>query len=251
MKNKFDAILPCRMTSTRLYGKPLQYIDIKNKITIIEYLVNYLKTSKYLDKVIIAIADSKGNDILAEYAMKNNWEFIFGDEIDMLGRMIKAADQYGSNTIIQGSTESPFMYYNNIDEVFKMHIENDFDFSKTDYLPDGAGYAFFKTDALRVSHKKGNSRHRSELVSSYIFDNPNEFKINSVSPNKKLKRSDIRITVDYPEDLVFCRKIYTNLNGEKDLVEMSDIIDYWDNNCNLRKDVEEIGVDWGHGRLWD
>ena len=80
MKNKFDAILPCRMTSTRLYGKPLQHIDIKNKITIIEYLVNYLKTSKYLDKVIIAIADSKGNDILAEYAMKNNWEFIFGDE---------------------------------------------------------------------------------------------------------------------------------------------------------------------------
>ena len=251
MKNKFDAIFPCRMTSTRLYGKPLQYIDIKNKITIIEYLVKYLKTSKNLDKIILAIADTKGNDILADYAIKNKWNFIFGDEIDMLGRMIKAANHFGSETIIQGSTESPFLFYNNIDEVFKMHIESDFDISKTDYLPDGAGYAFFKTDTLRVSHKKGNSRHRSELVSSYIFDNQTEFRINSVSPKKELKRSDIRITVDYPEDLVFCRKLYSNLIGKKNLIEMSDIINYWDNNRDLRNDVEEIGVDWGHGRLWD
>ena len=83
MKNKFDAILPCRMTSTRLYGKPLQYIDIKNKITIIENLVSYLKTSKYLNKIILAIAETKGNDILAEHAIKNNWEFS-NDRLDAL-----------------------------------------------------------------------------------------------------------------------------------------------------------------------
>jgi len=251
MKNKFDAILPCRMTSTRLYGKPLQYIDIKNKITIIEYLVKYLKTSKYLDKVILAIADTKGNDILAEYAMKNNWEFIFGDEIDMLGRMIKAANKYNSNTIIQGSTESPFLFYKNIDQVFKTHIENNYDLSKTDYLPDGSGYAFFKVDALRKSHRNGNYRHRSELVSSYIYDNQNKFNIYSLSPENFLRRSDIRITVDYPEDLVFCRKIFRDLNGESRLIKISDIIDYWDKNRVLRKDVEEIGIDWGHGRLWN
>ena len=251
MKNTFDAILPCRMTSTRLYGKPLQYIDIKNKITIIEYLVKYLKKCKYLDKIILAIADTKGNDILAEIALKNNWEFIFGDEVDMLGRMIKAADHYGSKTIIQGSTESPFMYNDNIDQVFLNHIENKYDISKTDYLPDGAGYTIFKTDALRLSHRDGNSQHRSELVSSYIFDNQDKFKINSTHPKEILKRSDIRITVDYPEDLVFCRKIYTDLNGEDQLIKISNIINYWDNNYEIRKSVEEIGVDWGHGRLWD
>jgi hypothetical protein len=30
------------------------------------------------------------------------------------------------------------------------------------------------------------------------------------------------------------------------------IISFWDNNPNIRKPVENIGIDWGTGRLvWD
>ena len=42
-EKKCDAILPVRVTGTRLYGKPLQLLDIENRVTILEYLVKYEK----------------------------------------------------------------------------------------------------------------------------------------------------------------------------------------------------------------
>ena len=50
----------------------------------------------------------------------------------MLGRMIKAANHFGSETIIQGSTESPFLFYNNI----KMSQQNVSDIILDDYSAD-------------------------------------------------------------------------------------------------------------------
>jgi len=247
---KFDAILPCRITGTRLYGKPLQLIDIKNNITIIEYLVKYIKKSKYLKNIILAIAENKGNEGFVDIAEKNGWKYMFGDEIDVLGRMIKAADIFGSKTIFRGSSESPFLYYNNLDKIIEKHIEGDFDLSKISNQPEGSGFELCKVDALRISHKKGTARHRSELVTSYIYDNQSDFKIYSEEPEEKLKRPEVRITVDYPEDLVFCRKVYQALKGDTKLIEISDIINFWDDHPQIRKPMEEIGIDWGHGRLW-
>ena len=249
-EQKFDAILPCRVTGTRLYGKPLQLLDIENRITILEYLVKYIEKSKYLNNIILAIAESNGNEGFIDLAEKNGWKYIYGNEIDMLGRMVKAAEQFGTKHIFQGSTESPYLFYNNIDDIFEEHVKDNYDLSKISELPEGSSWAFYKTDALKTSHKKGSSRHRSELVGSYIFDNQNEFKILDIQPEGKFRRSEVRITVDYPEDLVFCRQVYQALEGDKKLIEISDIIKFWDNNSVVRKPMEEIGIDWGHGRLW-
>lgn len=249
-KIKFDAILPVRVTGTRLYGKPLQLIDIENEITILEYLVKYIQASKYIEDIILAISDRKGNDGFVEVAEKNGWKYMFGDEIDVLYRMIKAADKFGTEVIFRGSTESPFLYYKDMDKLFGKHVKGGYDLSKYSDLPEGSGYSLNNAEALRICHKKGKSRHRSELVNSYIYDNQDDFKIYTEKPEEKLNRPEVRITVDYPEDLVFCRQVYKALNGKEKLIEISDIIGFWDANEEIRKPMEEIGIDWGHGRIW-
>jgi len=249
-KPSFDAILPVRGTGTRLYGKPLQLIDIKNEVTILEYLVKYIKTSECIEDIILAIANSKGNELFADLAQKNGWKYMFGDEFDVLDRMIQAANQFGSEVIFRGSTESPFLYYHNLDTLYQRHVEGSYDLSKISSLPEGSGYSLNNSEALRICHKKGTSRHRSELVNSYIFDNQDDFKILLQDPPDELKRPEVRITVDYPEDLVFCRQVYNALKGDEKLIEIKDIIEFWDKNPIIRKPMEEIGIDWGHGRLW-
>ena len=249
-KPKFDAILPCRVTGTRLYGKPLQLIDIENKITILEYLVKYIKTSDYIEDIILAIANRKGNDGFVDLAEKNGWKYMFGDEIDVLGRMLKAAEQFGTDVIFRGSTESPFLYHHNLDRLYKIHVEEGYDLSKFSELPEGSGYSLNSTEALRISHERGTSRHRSELINSYIYDHQEDFRIYIEDSKERLRRPEVRITVDYPEDLVFCRKVYQALKGDTKLIEISDIIKFWDDNPQIRKPMEEIGIDWGHGRLW-
>jgi len=249
-EQKFDAILACRNTGTRLYGKPIQFLDIEKQVTIIEYIVKYLKQSKHIGSICLAIAEGKANHSFAELAEKHSWKYVFGDEVDVLGRMLKAIDKFGTEQVFRITTECPFVYHDNLDELYEQHVSENYDLSKFSDLPEGAGYSIMKAAALRTSHTQGNARHRSELVNSYISDNKDQFKLLVRKPEEKLRRPEVRITVDYPEDLVFCRKVYRDLKGDKELVKISDIIDYWDNNPEIRKPMEEIGVDWGHGRIW-
>jgi spore coat polysaccharide biosynthesis protein SpsF (cytidylyltransferase family) len=228
----------------------MQLIDIERRITILESQVKYLMTSKYLNSICLAIADEKDNYGFADLAEKNGWNYIFGDPQDVLGRILKAVEKFGTETVLRDSTENPFVYSERIDELYKEHIAGNFDYSMFSDLPEGAGFSIIQANALRISHKLGSSRHRSELVTSYIFDNKSDFKMNIRTPEKEYMRSDVRLTVDYPEDLIFCRKIYRDLNGRERLIPVSEIIDYWDRNEDLRRPVENIGIDWGHGRLW-
>ena len=64
-----------------------------------------------------------------------------------------------------------------------------------------------------------------------------------------MRRPEVRLTVDYAEDLVFCQQVYNKLKKEDKLIIVRDIIDLWDNNPQVRKPVENIGLDWGTGRL--
>lgn len=250
-KLKFDAILPVRNTGTRLYGKPMQFIDIEKHVTILEYLVKYLQESIHLQDIILAIAESKGNEIFVDLAQKNNWEYMFGDENDVLGRMVKAAEMFDTDVIFRGSTESPFLYYKDLDKLYSSHLEGGYDLSKYSSLPEGSGYSINNTAALQTCHAQGEDRHRSELINSYIYDNQEKFKIQTIKPAKTLCRPEVRVTVDYPEDLVFCRQVYQALGGKDKMIEIEDIIKFWDASPKTRKPMEEIGIDWGHGRLWE
>lgn len=248
-EKKFDAILACRVGGTRLYGKPLQLLDIDSKVTILEYLVEYIKQIKNIDTICLAIADGKANYGFAELAEKHGWSYVFGQEEDMLGRIIKAADQLGTEIAFLDSTESPFLYYDKVDELFEQQVREAINLSSVSELPDGASPSLVDIESLRISHQHAQQRNK-ELVTSYIFDHQGDFKINMLRPEEKLRRSDIRITVDYPEDLVFCRRVYQDLRGRDRLIKLTDIIDYWDADQQRRRPVEEIGVDWGHGRIW-
>jgi len=250
VKNKkVDAILACRVGGTRLYGKPLQFLDIENRVTILEYLVKYIKQIKHIDSICLAIADGKENYGFAKLAEKNNWDYIFGDEEDMLGRVLKAADKIGTEIAFLDSTESPYLYHEKVDALIELQIEEKINLASISDLPDGASFALMDTQTLWISHQNG-TQHNKELLSSYVFDHQEQFKVKMLKPDPKLSRSDIRITVDYPEDLVFCRYIYRDLGGKDRLIKLAEIVNYWDSNHLLRKPVEEIGVDWGHGRIW-
>lgn len=247
---KMDAILACRVTGTRLYGKPLQYIDIENKVTVLEYLARYIEEIRCVRRICLAIADNRQNWGLVDIAEKNGWPYVFGDEIDVLDRILKAADKIGSDIVFRITTDCPFIYHEKVDELFESHVQGGYDLSKFSDLPEGTGFSLNNVSALRLCHDKGSERHRSELVNSYIFDNQGDFKIQTLAPEKRLRRPEVRVTVDYPEDLVFCRKVYQALGGRQRLIPVEQIVHFWDSHEKDRRPMEEIGIDWGHGRLW-
>ena len=247
---QFDAILACRLNGTRLYGKPLQLIDIEKQKTILEYCVEYIKKSKHVRNICLAISDEVENRAFVPVAEKHGWKVSFGHPQDVLGRILGATKDLGTTHVLRVTSECPFVYFEGIDSLYETHLEKGLDYSSIEKLPEGSGFEIISTSALERSHANGTARNRSELVTSYIFEHQNEFKIHRPSPAESLQRSEVRITVDYPEDLIFCRKIYKMLNGEKGLIPIEKIIQFWDSHPAIRKDVETVGIDWGTGRIW-
>ena len=61
------------------------------------------------------------------------------------------------------------------------------------------------------------------------FDN-SCFNIKVFAPPKSLTRKDIRLTVDYPEDLILCRNIYHEFKNYSPLIPLEKVVNFIDKN---------------------
>lgn len=243
---KVAAALACRVQSERLYGKPLQLIGEK---TILEHLIDQLKTLKKLNKIVLAISEGEENTPFIKMAKKRGLDHVIGDEIDVLGRLIKAGEKVGADTILRATTESPFIYTEKIDDMIDHHFKTKADLTVYENLPEGAYVEIISLDALKKSHKLGSGKHRSELCTLYIFEHPEMFKVEKLKPPEKLRRPDIRITVDYPEDLIVAREIYKALSRPNKLIKVEEIINFLDRHPEIKKINDWISA--GKGRIWE
>jgi len=249
MNEQIDAILACRVQGSRLYGKPLQHLT-DGGITILESLIEYLKAIKSIRYIILAISEEPENEGFVTLARKYDLPFVKGDQQDVLGRMIHATELFGTEYIFRTSTECPFVLYEYADSLISEFFAGDYDRGSIDDSPEGTGFELIRTEALRISHNQGEDRHRSELVTSYMFDKQEQFRFLDRELPIHLRRPEVRLTVDYAEDLIFCQQVYAALHKEDKLIKVEQIIEFWDDNPELRKPLEEIGIDWGQGRLW-
>ena len=232
---KLVAALACRNQGSRLYGKPLQNLDIENSTTILDNIINCLRQVSTIDAVVLGIADGIANDVFVEYANTNNIGYIRGNEEDVLARLIQCGDFSDATDIIRTTSESPFPYFDLIDEAWAQHINNNNDATFLDNVIDGCGFEMLSLDALKKSHTEGEDGHRSELCTLYIRENKEKFKIEYIEAPAKLSRKDIRLTVDYPEDLIVCRAVYESFKAFAPNIPLLDVVDYLDNNIQLLK----------------
>ena len=165
---KLVVALACRNKGSRLYGKPLQNLDIRNSITILDNIIACLSGFDCIDSIILGIAEGDENLDFVDYANKKRLGYIIGDETDVLSRLVKCGELVGATDIFRTTSESPFPYYEFIDTVWKEHINNDNDATFLDEIIDGCGMEIIKLNVLKESHDKGQPKHRSELCTLYI-----------------------------------------------------------------------------------
>ena len=86
---KLVAALACRINGSRLYGKPLQNLDIEKGISILDNIIGCLKQIQVIDSIVLGVANGVENDVFIEYAEANGVGYIRGDEDDVLDRLIQ------------------------------------------------------------------------------------------------------------------------------------------------------------------
>lgn len=246
---KLAAVLACRNQSSRLYAKPLQNLDVMENVSILDYMVAQLKRRPEIGSVVLAISENRENTIYEGCAKRYGIPFVTGDDRDVLARLIKGADAVKADHVLRVTTESPYTHLEDLKDVFKYHCDNDIDYSSTQELPDGSFYEIIKTDALRKSWDNGERKHRSELCTLFIFENKDKFKITQHEVPAHLRRKDIRLTVDWPEDLIVLRMIYEELGLSPDVYcPLAKIIEYLDGHPKIN--AINNWIDSGVGRIW-
>ena len=245
---KVVCVLACRVQSTRLYGKPLQLLDTKSSVSILDYMLDHLAATPLINETILAISAGEENTPFINLAKKRNLSYVIGEQKDVLGRLISAGKKSNADIIFRVTTESPFLYMEGLAKALRQHIKNAASLTVFEGLPEGAYFELINLTDLERAHTEGESRHRSELCTLYIHENPSKFKIQTLSVPKYLTRPDIRITVDWPEDLIVMRELYKALKRPGQFILIQDIIRYIDAHPELYR--VNSWIDSGPRRIW-
>ncbi|MDA0330154.1 MAG: acylneuraminate cytidylyltransferase [Gemmatimonadetes bacterium] len=233
MNRSLVAALACRNQGSRLYGKPLQNLDVERGVRILDNIVACLRSLTCIDEVVLGISEGRDNEVFMDIAQDLGVPWIVGDQTDVLQRLIQCAEAGGATDVFRVTSESPFLYFEPVEEMWRRHRDERADATFLWDIIDGAGCEIYTLEALRRSWDRGSARHRSELCSLYVRENPDEFSVLRIDAPPELRRKDMRLTVDYPEDLVVCRAAYMAFREHAPRIPVEDVVRFLDEHPQL------------------
>jgi len=228
---KTIAIIQARMGSKRLPGKVL--MPIRGK-PVLWHIANRLKFSKLIDRIIIATSGRENNKPISKMAEKYGFTCFEGSEEDLVDRFYQASVQFGADKVVRISADCPLIDPKITDSVIDFFIKNR---DKYEYVsnarpfasyPHGLDVEVFSFRLLERLWKEIKDPFRREWFTTVIFENPKKYKVFCIKNKKDL--SQIKLTLDYPEDLELVKYIYENLYSENRCFYLADILELLSKN---------------------
>ena len=208
---KVCAIIQARMGSTRLPGKVLADIDGHPMLW---RVVQRTKRASSLDQVVVATTVEPDDDLIVDFCRQRGVEFFRGSESDVLDRYFQAALQYKADAIVRITSDCPLVDPDIIDKVVSSFLSGHFDYASNSLVrtyPRGLDTEVLTFPALQLAHRNARSAYQRAHVTPYLYENPEQFSILSVTGEKDY--SHYRWTVDTKEDLELVRAVYARLQG--------------------------------------
>ena len=142
---------------------------------------------------------------------------MFSEDMLMLLKNTKLID-----LIIRVTGDCPEVSSEITERLIKKHIQNNADYSVAKNVPPGFGAEIINPKALYKILSVKKRGEMSEYMTYYFLNNEKKFKLNFVNLSQKFKK-DYRMSIDYPEDLKFFRKLYELLKKNKKEVSMDNL----------------------------
>ena len=213
------AIIQARMGSTRLPGKTLKVIAGK---TTLERVVERVRLATEIVEVVVATSDLARDDIIADFcAVRLNVACFRGSEKDVLARYLEAAREYKADPIIRVTADCPLIDPGVLDALVTTYRDNVGAFVANNLepsFPHGLDAECFSFELLERASEQVGDDHDAEHVTQWMQRQPGA--VNLRSP---VNLSNIRLTLDTPDDLTALRAIYRSFSSKK-FVSTADVI---------------------------
>ena len=218
------------MSSTRLPGKVLMKLDKKH--TVLDYLINQLKHSKLLGKIIIATTNLEEDNAIVNFAKKNEIEYFRGESDDVLDRYYQCAKNFSSDNILLITSDSPLIDPTVIDDLIINYQKSSCDYASTNLArtyPFGIDAEIFSFNTLEKTWKNAILPSEREHVSPYMKKNSKIFK--QFNLRNKIKVPLVRLTIDREVDLELFRIVISKITDRPIL--MNNILELYNNEPKL------------------
>ena len=219
MKNKYSVIIQARLGSARFPNKMIKKIGNK---TIIEILIERIKRSKRINKIILATTKNKRDDKLEIISKKNGISCFRGNEENVLERFFKTSRKFKSDFFIRICGDCPLLDIRIIDQLIIQNEKKEYEYLSNinpPTFPDGFDVEIFSQKILKETYLNAKTKFDKEHVTPYMIRHC-KIKYN-LKNNKDL--SKIRLTIDEENDFLVIKKIIENL--KKKNFELSDILE--------------------------
>lgn len=226
MEQKTALIVQARMGSKRLPGKVLKEVLGK---PLLEYQIERLSKVRLSSQLIVATTSLDKDDPIALLCEKMGVAVFRGSEKDVLSRYYEAATEVGAEVIVRVTADCPLIDPKLVDEVIERFL---FLPPKVDYasnclertFPVGMDTEVFSYDTLKSTWKLAKKPEEREHVTLYMYRGKSPFSVANVA-NIRGNQSDVRLTVDTPEDFKRVEDILTKLYPFKQDFGLDDILE--------------------------
>lgn len=217
-------IIQARLGSSRLPGKALKEIVGKPMLLL---QIERMQMSKYIERVVIATADTPENHPIIDFAEKYDVGCYAGSEDDLTDRIYQTAKQYGGDVIVRIGADCPLNDPFVIDKVIEHFQKGDYDYVSNTVnptYPDGLDLQVVPLKTFERLWNELKDPFWREWASSYIQKHPDLFRIGSVEHDENL--SHMRWTVDYEEDFFLVKRIFEELYSTDKAFGVNDIVGF-------------------------
>jgi len=210
---QIDVIVEARMTSSRLPGKVLMPAVGK---PMLELMVERLRLIPEITKIIIATTENCADEPIVALAEMLGVDCFRGDEEDVLGRVVKAAQRFKTDIIVEITGDDPLLDPELSSAVIKTFLMNE---SKIDYAANDIDWTFpiglntraFSRGLLEKVERLTFHPVDREHVVNYIVKHPDQFRLHNIPAAGIYRRKDIRLTLDTAADYQVIKTVFETL----------------------------------------
>lgn len=226
MKIRDVAIVTVRNSSSRLPNKAI--MKIKGTLRSIDIVVERAKKTGL--PVIIATSTATTDDIFVDIARQHNVHIFRGSLVNKIKRWHDCFNEFGiENALIVDGDDLSHNYDIGSRAMSKLK-SNQFDViaSPQDIVTGFFTYAMNHNAIVKLYNVAPSEEINTDVITRYI--EKAGLNISELELKDYERKKNIRLTLDYEEDLAFFRKLYENI----DILESGKgIVDYLDKNNSI------------------
>lgn len=223
-------LISARLKSTRLKKKVIRQILGRPMIA---HLIDRLKLSNEAGHIVLCTSTVEQDQPLRTIAASAGIGAFLGHPDDVLVRLRDAARQFDADEIVSCTADNPFIDPFHLDYLVRSGRERGLDYGIVRDLPFGITGHYVRREALEKACRIKDDVN-TEFWPEY-FTESGVFRIGEVEPmDPRFVRPDLRLTVDYAEDLALVTRVFEALYKEEGIFSLAQIIDFLDANPNVR-----------------